>query len=116
MRNEQIERNRLELVLALRSERYEQCTRVYTEGPGTYCFVGLSIKLFYGLEPPDSLGSLGYSDIKARLGLKTPLNKFGYLNDDGKTFPELADILVRDYGFPDVYIDVPTVELEEVAV
>ena len=43
--SEQIQRNRMELVLALRSERYEQCQGGYVKGDSV-CWAGLGMKLF----------------------------------------------------------------------
>ena len=106
--NEQIERNRMELILALRSGRYKQIFGRYFDGKGGVCLFGVIMQLFNYNEKSDKHTELGLS-FDSSIQLTD-------LNDSGKTFPELADILVKDYGFPDAHIEEPVVELQEVAV
>ena len=106
--NEQIERNRMELVLALRSGRYTQLREIRSNGQHNhFCFAGLAGQIIIG--DHNSVSS-GFCD-KIQLSVRQVWD-LAMLNNSGKTFPELADILVKDYGFPDVHIEEPQVELE----
>jgi len=109
---DQIYRNREELVIALRSGRYSQCKWHVTLGPSR-CFIGIGYELF-GLAAEDmSIISLANklgivvgryfssADLKNNIVYKG-INGMAMHNDRGKTFPEIASILVRDYNFPDV--------------
>ena len=111
--NEQIERNRMELVLALRSGRYEQCYFNFFD-TSSMCVAGLGMKLFNirdtngsGSEMDSALAVLCEKlniDKGWRSKEKSGIWNISHYNDYGKTFPELADILVKDYGFPDVQV------------
>lgn len=110
--NEQIERNRMELILALRSGRYTQLKMRLNNGkPDEFCFAGLGMNLF-GIHTVKGETFKAFQSLANRLNLdyiRGAKGKLGNLirqNDFGnKTFPELADILVKDYGFPDVHIE-----------
>ena len=127
--NEQIERNRMELVLALRSGRYTQLLYETHNGrPNTFCFAGLGLNLFV-VECKKLIGKYEhlwhYRELSDKLGwadedyescifngdfeidISKNLANLARANNSGKTFPELADILVKDYGFPDVHVEEP---------
>jgi len=108
----QIRRNQEELVIALRSGRYSQCKWHHKEGLNR-CFIGLGFELFsIDLEDhpiqllANKLGTVdgryfSMSDLNNNIVYKG-INGLAMHNDRGKTFPEIASILVRDYNFPDV--------------
>lgn len=120
---DQIERNRMEMVLALRSGRYRQITGTYYNSRANeYCFLGLAFKLFMQEPRQLAISDTLCRDLIKLIGIKKlylnenlSLWKLVKYNDDGKTFLELADILVKDYGFPDVYIWELQADLQEVA-
>ena len=119
----QIERNRTELILALRSGRYPQCRFHIIDG-GKRCLMCTGFKLF-GInykEVKDDPQQLLADMLGIEMGMyfsshdpnlfHTGLQGLAMYNDHGKTFPELADILVKDYGFPDVHVFEEKLELE----
>jgi len=120
---DQIERNQMEMVLALRSGRYTQGFNDWISGENEYCFMGLAYRILIG-ELPDTkhltkyagdLFSFNIIILRRKLNIdRKQQGSLVLLNDAGCTFLELADILVKDHGFPDVYVYEP--QLEEVAV
>lgn len=123
----QIERNRLELIIALRSGRYEQCGGTLFRGKQK-CFAGLAMHLFSIAQSWDDVYKkserIAWHEVHAALGFpmdtdeviytKFPLWPMVRANDSGKSFAEIADLLVENYKFPEAPVAVP--EKEEVMV
>jgi len=121
----QIEMNRMEFVIALRDPQYPQLecrfrNNPYAGEPEAYCAMGYGLKLF-GLFTELAVGREEFWNLQEKLGWerKAPycgeLGNLIKMNDSkGLSFPQIADVLVADYGFPDVYAVKPV--REEVAV
>jgi len=94
---DQVKRNREEIILALRSGRYTQIIGVQSNDyENHHCIYGLRIKLF---GPRSDYSSK--DDNTLHLSMKEWI-VLANLNNSGKTFLELSDILVKNYNFPDV--------------
>jgi len=126
--NPQIEMNRMELIIALRSNNIEQCFGHLATGDKR-CFMGVAYDLFEILDAgtwemtwhgqqeqvdrfsrlAHTLGFPEYSE-ETHGYHQHPLQVLVAMNDAYNSFPELAGFLVRVYDFPDVYAVKPVQE------